>query len=238
MLHDLLDLLVGDEGAVDAGDAAAAGHVEHVALAEELLGAHLAEDGAAVDLRGDLEGDAGREVRLDRAGDDVDRGALRRHDQVDAGGAGHLGEALDAGLDLLAGDHHQVGHLVDDDDDEGHRLRAGTSSVSKTGSPVSSSKPVCTVRVKASPRAERVLHAGVVAVDVAHAHLRHLAVALLHLGDHPLQRDDGLLRVGDDGGEQVRDAVVDGELEHLRVDHDQPALGGRELVEEAAGSWC
>ena len=80
---------------------------------------------------------------------------------------------------------------------------------------------------------ERVLHAGVVAVDVADAHLGHLAVALLHLGDDPFQGDDGLLRVGDHGGEEVRDAVVDGELEHLRVDHDQPALGGRELVEEA-----
>ena len=41
---------------------------------------------------------------------------------VDAGGAGHLGEALDGALDLLAGDHHQVGHLVDDDDDVGQRL--------------------------------------------------------------------------------------------------------------------
>ena len=36
-----LHLLVGDEGAVDAGDAPAAGHVEHVALAQELLGAHF-----------------------------------------------------------------------------------------------------------------------------------------------------------------------------------------------------
>jgi hypothetical protein len=107
---------------VDAGDAAAAGHVEHVALAEQLLGALLAENGAAVDLRRHLEGDAGREVRLDRAGDDVDRRALRGHDQVDAGGARHLGEALDRAFDLLAGDHHQVGHLVDDDDDVGQRL--------------------------------------------------------------------------------------------------------------------
>ncbi len=121
MGHHLLDLVVGDEWAVDAADAAAAGHVEHVALAEQLLGAHLAEDGAAVDLGRHLEGDAGREVRLDRAGDDVDRRALGREDHVDAGGAGHLGEALDGALDLLAGDHHQVGHLVDDDDDVGQR---------------------------------------------------------------------------------------------------------------------
>ena len=122
MAHDLLDFVVGDERAVHAADAAAAGHVEHVALAEQLLGALLAEDGAAVDLRGDLEGDAGREVRLDRAGDDVDRRALRGEDDVDAGGARHLREALDRAFDVLAGDHHQVGHLVDDDDDVGQRL--------------------------------------------------------------------------------------------------------------------
>src|SRR5665213_2888787 len=41
---DVLDLLVADERPVDAGDAAAAGHVEHVAAAEQLLGAALAED--------------------------------------------------------------------------------------------------------------------------------------------------------------------------------------------------
>ena len=43
--------------------------------------------------------DAGWEVGLDGAGDDVHRGALGRHDHVDAGGAGHLGEALHRGLD-------------------------------------------------------------------------------------------------------------------------------------------
>ena len=122
MADDLLDLLVGDERAVHAADAAAAGHVEHVALAEQLLGALLAEDGAAVDLGGDLEGDAGREVRLDGAGDDVDRRPLRREDDVDAGGARHLRQALHRAFDVLAGDHHQVGHLVDDDDDVGQRL--------------------------------------------------------------------------------------------------------------------
>jgi hypothetical protein len=40
---------------------------------------------------------------------------------------------------------------------------------------------------------ERVLDALVVAVDVAHAHLRHLAVAVLHLGDHPFQATTAFL---------------------------------------------
>ena len=40
--HHLLDLVVRDEWSVDTADAAAAGHVEHVALAEQLFGALLA----------------------------------------------------------------------------------------------------------------------------------------------------------------------------------------------------
>src|SRR4028118_129985 len=42
------------------------------------------------------------------AGECVGRRALRREDHVDAGGAGHLGQALDRSLDVLAGDHHEV----------------------------------------------------------------------------------------------------------------------------------
>ena len=59
---------------------------------------------------------------LMRPGDDVDRRPLRREDQVDARGARLLRDARDQLLDLLAGDHHQVGELVDDDDDERHLL--------------------------------------------------------------------------------------------------------------------
>jgi hypothetical protein len=72
--------------------------------------------------------------------------------------------------------------------------------------------------------AARLRDALVEAVDVAHAELRHLAVAVLHLAHRPFERDDRLLRIGDDGGQEMRDAVIDRELEHLGVDHDQPAL--------------
>ncbi len=170
--HHLLDFLVGAERAVHAADAAAARHVEHVALAEQLLGALLAQDGAAVDLRGDLEGDAGREVRLDGAGDDVDRRTLGGEDHVDAGGARHLREALHRAFDVLAGDHHQVGHLVDDDDDVGQRLEvelfflvdrlAGLLVVAGVDRAGAASRPCA---LASTTRA-------VVAVDVAHAELR------------------------------------------------------------------
>ena len=98
----ILDFLVGDEGAMQAQDTAAAGHVEHVALAEQLLGALFAQNRAAVDLRGDLEAHPRRQVCLDGAGDHVDARALRRGDEMNAGGARHLGKSLHRGFETAA----------------------------------------------------------------------------------------------------------------------------------------
>ena len=41
---------------------------------------------------------------------------------MDADGARHLRQPGDRFLDFVARHHHQVGELVDDDDDEGQRL--------------------------------------------------------------------------------------------------------------------
>ena len=91
-------------------------------LPEQLLGAVAVENGARIDLRRHAERDARREVGLDEAGDDVHRRPLRGEQQVDADGAGHLRQACDGLLDLVARHHHQVGEFVDDDDDVGQRL--------------------------------------------------------------------------------------------------------------------
>jgi len=74
----------------------------------------------------------------------------------------------------------------------------------------------------------------VVALHVAHAQFRKLLVAPAHLGHCPVEGAGGLLGVGHDGDEQVRNAVVDGQLDHLRVDHDQLDLVGRGPVEDRA----
>ena len=73
----------------------------------------------------------------------------------------------------------------------------------------------------------------IVAVDVAHAELRHFLVAFLHLAHRPFERDHRLLRIGDDGREQMRNAVIDGKLQHFRIDHDQPALIRLQPIDEA-----
>ncbi len=232
MAHHLLDLFVGYERPVHAADASATGHIQHVALSKQLLGAHFTEDGAAVDFRGDLKRDAGRKVGLDGAGDDVDRRPLRGQNHMQAGGARHLRQALHRAFDILAGDHHQVGHFVDDDDDVGQRLEI---------------ELLVFIDRLAGFLVETGMHgarqflalglgfhkARIVAVDVAHAELGHFLVAFLHLAHRPLQRDHGLLRIGHDRRQQMRNAVIDGELEHLRIDHDQAALIGPQPINQA-----
>jgi hypothetical protein len=122
VVDDLLDLLVADEGAVDAGDAAAAGHVEHVALAQQLLGAlsprmvrlsilevtwKLMRVGKLALIVPVMTSTEGRCVAMIRWMPEARAICARRWMQASIS---------------LPGDHHQVGHLVDDDDDEGHRL--------------------------------------------------------------------------------------------------------------------
>ncbi len=159
-----------------------------------------------------------RQVGLDDARDDVDRRALRRENQVDADGARHLREAADRLLDLLAGHHHQVGQLVDDDDDEGQRLAARLAVRALGVGLLGQRRP----------------HVAVELLDVADAVRRQRLVALLHLAHGPAQRVGGLLGIDDDRREQVRDVLVHAEFEPLRVDHDEAHFVGRGAEEDAA----
>ncbi len=112
--HHAVHLVVAHKGAVDAARvAAAAGHVEHVAHAQQRFGPHLVQNGAAVDLAADLKADAGRDVGLDQAGDHVHARALGGQNQVHPGGARLLCQPGNQFLDFFAHHHHQVGQLVD-----------------------------------------------------------------------------------------------------------------------------
>ena len=129
-----------------------------------------------------------------------------------ADGARHLRESRDGFFNVAAAGHHQVGQLVNDDDDVGELL-PGLPLV------VVVENVVATVGLR------------VVAVNVPDAPLRQLLVALLHLRDGPLQSVRGLLRLGDDGRGEVRDVCVEAQLQTLRVNQYELHLVGPRLVE-------
>ncbi len=231
MVGDGADFLVADEGPVDTRDLLAAGHVEHVALTQQLFGALLAEDGAGIDLGRDREADAGRQIGLDDAGDDVDRGALGRHDEVDARRACLLGEALDQEFDLLACGHHQVGELVDDHHDLRQSLEVELLLLVERMARIGVVAGL-DAAAEALALGFRDLYLLVERRKAAHAHRRHHSIALLHLLDRPFERADRLGGLGHHRREQVGDAVIDAEFEHLGIDHDHPALLGIEPIEQ------
>ena len=85
MIHHAVQFGVGRQSALSPDQLGAARRKEeHVALAQQLVRPGRIQDGATVHLLRDLEGDAGREVGLDGAGDDVHGRTLRGQDHVDA----------------------------------------------------------------------------------------------------------------------------------------------------------
>ena len=175
---------------------------EHVALTEQRLGPALVEDHPRVGLRGDGEGDPRGDVDLDRAGDDVGRGPLRRQHQVDPGRARLLRQADDRVLDFGRGDHHQVRELVDHAEDVRQR------------------------------RVAVLLAVAVELAEVAAAGLAHDPVAGLHLADQVGEDVGGQARRGDHRRQQVRHVLVVVELDLLRVDQDQADLVRRGLHQD------
>ena len=120
------------------------------------------------------------------------------------GGAGLLGDAADGVFDILADDHHQIGQLVDDDGDIGHLLE---------------------VRVRCRQLIE--------GLDVADVVLREEVVAALHLLHCAAQCAGRLARLGDDGHQQVGDAVVLSQLDDLGVDEQELDVLGAGAEQQA-----
>ena len=117
---------------------------------------------------------------------------------MDTGGTRHLRQTLDAGLDFLARNHHQVGHLVHNHDDIGQRYRCVLFRLENRLAGV-------VVKTGLNGAAEhlalgqRLTDAAVIAFNVAHTHFGHLAIAVFHLAHGPFQRHKCLFRVSDDG---------------------------------------
>ena len=97
---------------------------------------------------------------------------------MDTGGTGFLRDAADVIFDLFASNHHQIGQLVDNDGNVGQMLQPGLGGQL------------------------------VVGFDLADVVLGKQLVAALHLGNAGAKGPGGFTGLGDDGHQQMRDAVV------------------------------
>ena len=119
-----MDFVVADKRAMHPNrETTTAGHVQHVAHAQQRLSAHLVQNRAAVDFAAHLKRQPGRDVGFDEAGDHVDAGALRCQDQMDASRACFLRQPGNQLFNLFTHHHHQIGQFVDHHHDIGQALQ-------------------------------------------------------------------------------------------------------------------
>ena len=126
-----------------------------------------------------------------------------------------LCDTADGALDFLGGDHHQVSQLVDNDDDlRQHLILLGMTVLGLLGFGLFGT------------------HEVVIADQIAHLMVCEQLVAAFHLPDCPVERTGGFFRIGNNRNQQVRNAVIVAQLDHLRVHHDQADFLRRGLVQQ------
>ena len=128
---------------------------------------------------------------------------------MNTGGTAQLGDTNDRGLDILAGDHHQVRKLVDDNDQIGHLLGRVVVMLKLAGGLLF-----------------------VVGRDLTHVETLEDLQATLHLGHGPLQSARGLLGLGHYRHVKMRQTVIARKLDALGVDHDQANVLGKRAHEQ------
>ena len=124
-------------------------------------------------------------------------------------------------LDLGLHRHHEIGELVDDDDDVGNDSSLVLEVLERH---------FVSLRVlELLPFVDLAVEI----LDVAGAIGGEQLVAVLHLEHRPLEHGGGVAIVGDDLVPQVRKNIVHRELDHLRIDHQEAQRRRRVTIDEA-----
>ena len=175
--------------------------VKHVPHTEQRFSPLLVKDGARINLRGDLEGNPGRNIGLDKASNDIHGWALSCQNQVYASRPRFLGNPRNQLFDLLANNHHHVSKLINHHHDLRQLLQIRSLCIHRVARP-----PQWILDRIATGLGRHDL--GIESLEVPHAHDRHQLITTLHLANTPAQRISRILHVGDYLGQQMRNALI------------------------------
>ncbi len=132
---------------------------------------------------------------------------------------------------LLADDHHHIGKLIDH-----HHNRRQVLQIRRRGL----LGPRLVVLFRFEQRVFQrlsglagLIHLTVIAGQVANPQGGHQLVTPLHFPDAPAQAVGGVFHIGNDRGQQVRNALIDRQLQHLRVHQHQSYFVRRGFVQQA-----
>ena len=163
---------------------------------------------------------------------------------MDAGGAGHLGDAGNGHFDVGGCDEHEVGQFVNNNDDVAQVVGDDDFLVARHHNLLVQfhSEAVGADLDLFAFGSERqfevcgwggfILGPFIEGADVADADFGEDLVALLHFIDDPAEREDDLFGVGDDRDDQMGEGVVLLEFDDFGVNHDKAQFVRGEAIEE------
>ena len=151
---------------------------------------------------------------------------MRGQNQVNADRARLLGEHRNRRFNFALHRHHEVGHFVDHDDDV-RQHAAGVRPILERHFEIAWLLHWCPLAVGVQ------LHTTIELLQIAAGIRFQQTVAVLHLHDGPLEHRRRIAIVGNHLVTQVRQRVVDAELDHFRIDHQESQCTRRMPVDEA-----
>ena len=137
---------------------------------------------------------------------------------MDTGSAPHLGDTDDRRLHFFAGLHHNIGHLIDDDNNIGHFTAVVFLFVA--------------IGVRDDDFAAISGFFLVVRNDIFNAFFGEEGIAASHFVDRPLKGGDGLGSLGDNRSQKMGNIGILNHLNALWVDNDKLKVGGGVAIEE------
>ena len=90
---------------------------QHIAPTKQFFRAASIQDSTGIYLRTDRKGNTAWNIRFNKTSDNIHRRTLGGDDKMHTGGARHLCQTADGIFHLIGSRHHQVGKLVNDNDD-------------------------------------------------------------------------------------------------------------------------
>ena len=186
------------------GFAISDGGIKHIALAYQLFCTLRIQNDSGFHSRSHREGNTGRNICLHQTCNHICRGTLGRNNQVHSSSATHLGNTANGIFHFFCCNQHQVCKLVDDDYHGGQFFAILFGKCN-----------------------------AVIGFQISNASIRHDLISTHHFGNCPLQAACSLLRIRNNRNEQMRNTVIDAELHHLGVNHNQLHIFRAGLVQQA-----
>ncbi|CCZ34083.1 unknown [Firmicutes bacterium CAG:646] len=184
--------------------------IQHIAFSQKFLRPIHIQNRSGIHTRRYRKSNTGRHIGFDQTGDYIHRRSLRSDDQMKSRRSGKLRQTTDRIFHLSGSYHHKIRQLVHDNDNLRQLLRL-----------------IFLFYIF------DLLHLFIVTLQIPHIVFCKFIIPLFHFCYCPVQRSGSFLRICHYRDKQMRNPIINTQLYHFWINHDQFYFFWRSLIEDA-----